>query len=785
MRNESVDIIIPVYNAYEDLVTCINSIKRWTDLNKHRLVIINDCSTDERMEPYLEKLKNENCRIIHNKTNQGFSSNINLGMAQSEDRDVILLNSDTVVTQNWVEKLLACAYKDDWTATATPLSNNATLCSVPYFCEDNDLPDGYTVDTYAALIEKSSLKKYPQIPVAHGFCMFVKREVIKLIGDFDAQTFQKGYGEENDFCYRAVEAGYHHVMCDDTFILHTGTRSFNEKAKKKYIQEHEKILDERYPELMQGVRIHCKNNPTSMISQNIRMRTQLENCRKRNTVMYLLQADFREGAQDNVGGTQLHVKDLMLGLRDTYNILVAARNADYLNVTFYTEKKEMFYRFYIGEKPKFELFRSCKFAELYGKILDTFDVGCVHVHHTAGLTMELYYEAKKRMLPIFTTLHDYYCVCPNVKLLDEKHHVCCYSERHDCRVCLKKQMGIAETMDYINIWRSQYASVLKMSEKVIIPSKSTREIISRYYPELKDRMVILEHGQKAVKEKIFVIRKKRKFHIAFLGAINEAKGFRLASEMIKKGNKGIEWYLFGYFEKKLASLEKKKYFHNIGPYQREELPELIKHYEIDLICILPRCPETFCYTLSEAILAGVPVLVTDIGAVGERVKEMECGWTIPYQAKCDEALARIQTIRRDYKDYKVKRRNVNHIKLKTCEEMCSEYISIYKQSFMSNRTYDWKAENNEWLANGYLLIDGANSSIVELRNQLKLARYQINEIYHSFSYQIALMLMKVPIPFRRQIKALLRKVITSVREGKTKNDWISRMYRFCRTKSCK
>lgn len=310
-------------------------------------------------------------------------------------------------------------------------------------------------------------------------------------------------------------------------------------------------------------------------------------------------------------------------------------------------------------------------------------------------------------------------------------------------------------------------SVLKMSEKIIIPSKSAREIICKYYPDLKDRLTIVEHGQKAAKEKNFFNRKKKKFCVAFLGAINEAKGFRLASEMIKKENRDIEWYLFGYFEKQLISLDKKKNFHNIGPYQREELPKLAKRYEIDLICILPIWPETFCYTLSEAILAGVPVFVTDIGAVGERVKEMECGWTVPYQVKCDEALVKIQSIRRDYKDYKKKWQNVNLIKLRTCEEMCGEYRSIYKQSFISDRTYDWKAENNEWLLNGYLLIDGASSSIVELRNQLKSAEYQINEIYHSFSYRLALMMMKVPIPFRRQIKAVLRNAITKMRKGKT------------------
>ena len=157
MREESVDIIIPVYNAYDDLVKCMNSIKKWTDLNKHRIILIDDCSPDGRIAPYLDQIRSENCIVIHNEKNQGFSANINVGISYSKDRDVILLNSDTVVTKSWVEKLLYCAYCDPWIATVTPLSNNATLCSVPYFCKENDVPNGYTVDTYAELVDRKSV----------------------------------------------------------------------------------------------------------------------------------------------------------------------------------------------------------------------------------------------------------------------------------------------------------------------------------------------------------------------------------------------------------------------------------------------------------------------------------------------------------------------------------------------------------------------------------------------------------------------------------------------------
>ena len=229
-----VDIIIPIYNAYEDLTICLESLYKNTNLKENRLILINDNSPDERIKPYLEQQRGENIIVIHNESNKGFSNNINIGMAQSEENDVILLNSDTILTANWVEKIVACAYREPSIGTVTPLSNNATLCSVPEFCEENKLPEGMTVDQAGEIIEKCSMHRYPRITVAHGFCMFVKREVIDAVGNFDAETFERGYGEENDFCNRAEQAGYHHVMCDDTYIYHSGTKSFISKGKIHY-----------------------------------------------------------------------------------------------------------------------------------------------------------------------------------------------------------------------------------------------------------------------------------------------------------------------------------------------------------------------------------------------------------------------------------------------------------------------------------------------------------------------------------------------------------------------
>ena len=120
-----VDIIVPVYNAYEDLRLCVDSVFRHTDLQKNRLIFVNDCSSDSRIAPYLDSLKGDNVLVHHNERNKGFSANVNYGIQCSENNDVLLLNTDTIVTKGWLDKITACAMRDPHIASVTPLSNRA------------------------------------------------------------------------------------------------------------------------------------------------------------------------------------------------------------------------------------------------------------------------------------------------------------------------------------------------------------------------------------------------------------------------------------------------------------------------------------------------------------------------------------------------------------------------------------------------------------------------------------------------------------------------------------
>ncbi len=62
------------------------------------------------------------------------------------EKDIILLNSDTIVTPGWARKIRACAYSRHYIATVTPFTNNGTECSIPEFGQNNEVPTGFTID---------------------------------------------------------------------------------------------------------------------------------------------------------------------------------------------------------------------------------------------------------------------------------------------------------------------------------------------------------------------------------------------------------------------------------------------------------------------------------------------------------------------------------------------------------------------------------------------------------------------------------------------------------------
>lgn len=868
----SVDIIIPVYNAFEDLKLCVESIYKNTNLVDNRLIFINDNSTDVRIREFLEQQISERVLVFHNVVNRGFSNNINLGMEQSNVNDVILLNSDTIVTNNWVQKIVACAYSSMAIGTVTPLSNNATLCSVPIFCEENELPDYLTVEDAGKVVESCSMKKYPRITVAHGFCMFIKREVIKAVGAFDAENFGRGYGEENDFCYRAEQMGYIHVMCDDTYIYHSGTRSFVSKEKETYIREHERILQEWYPEQMHNNAVYCRDNPNGFVGENIGIYFDIYNGKP--NIFYLLQSDFREDAENNIGGTQFHVKHLMQELRTKSNIFVAARNGKYLRVTSYTSVSERVFQYYIGEDSLFPTTRNREIADIIGRILKAFKIDIVHVHNTFTTSLDIFYEAEKLGIPILFTVHDYYFICPILRLVDDRKNICNKEEGNKCEKCLQKNKRITKRIAFIDMWRTRNSQALEKCQTIIAPSKSAYDKISSFFPAQKTKIKIIEHGLelagelllrelelvestdlkwtisniekgsrwtsisgeaylnindfsrhkillqiKDAKDKVFLfptnfqgskngagdermfsahlpnylwengrliikilLLKGSKayvhpsqqqlienikytsddcFRVAFIGGINEDKGGRIVTNVIKHGPSDVEWYVFGGIGEESLYQLKQTNLLKTGFYYQEDIAVLIKYHKIDAICILSQLPETYSYTLSEAVICGIPVIVTDIGALGQRVKENGYGKTVPIGGKMED---RVISIIKEWKENpeiysELKLAALNYQNM-SFDKMADQYYSLYADIIAKNRVQDIEgttSSEREWIYNGLLSGLYKNMNDQDALEKINMLEKRLNIINNSLTFKIVLKLTSMKIPFKGRIKRLLLK----------------------------
>lgn len=254
-KRRKIKIIIPVFNAYNEVRSCIDSVLNTIADTETEVLVINDASTDKRISLML---KNYAClpviKLVNNETNLGYTKTVNKGIFLAGDDDVILLNSDTIVTEGWLKGLQDTAYENSSIGTVTAMSDNAGAFSFPVQGKANPKPSCLSHSNYAAILLTHTKKCLPvEVPTGSGFCLYIKRELINSIGFFDEELFPRGYGEENDFCMRALEAGWKNLISPNCFIYHIRTASFGAE-KEKLVKEGVTRVIARYPTYSSDVR---------------------------------------------------------------------------------------------------------------------------------------------------------------------------------------------------------------------------------------------------------------------------------------------------------------------------------------------------------------------------------------------------------------------------------------------------------------------------------------------------------------------------------------------------
>lgn len=239
-----IDVVVPVYNALEDVKACLQSLARCDTGYELRALIINDGS-DKATSKWLQ----EACatlgtpttifELIEHDKNKGYTKAVNTGLKASSAPYVVTLNSDTIVTPFWLDGLVRCMLSAPEIGITGPLSNAASWQNVPYlYGADgkfaiNTLTEELTPDNMAYIVRKASHQIYPRSSFVNGFCFMVRRAVLDAVGYMDEDAFPTGYGEENDFCIRAQDAGFELAYADDTYVFHAKSKSFGTARREE------------------------------------------------------------------------------------------------------------------------------------------------------------------------------------------------------------------------------------------------------------------------------------------------------------------------------------------------------------------------------------------------------------------------------------------------------------------------------------------------------------------------------------------------------------------------
>ncbi|MCL2297402.1 MAG: glycosyltransferase [Proteobacteria bacterium] len=674
-----VDIIVPVYNAAADVAQCVASVLEKTS-GDYRLILIDDASPSPDIGRLFERWEKEDVPqriLLRNEVNLGFTGTANRGMRLSHHahprRDVVLLNSDTIVTTGWLEALQRCVYSEDRIGTATPFSNNAEICSYPRFCADNGWPEGKDPELVRAALRRAAVPSYPDIPTGVGFCFYIKRALLDSIGFFD-EAFGAGYGEENDFCLRAKKAGFRNVLCDDAFVVHLGERSF-EGRKQELGGRNMSVLLGKHPEYLEVVSRFIARDPL----RSIRTVAQLEEDKAnipRNAVLHIVHT--------HGGGTELHARKLIRNSPPGWRHYLAIVDSTQWRIALAPKDGSESPILCVARRDD-ETWES--FVE---QLCGSLGVGLVHVHNVSGCRDGILSAFPKLSIPYGYTTHDLSIACPTITFLNPDERYCGgQTETTVCQNCLRQQ----EDFSHIDIaaWRQAHDAFVQKARFIIAPSHWAREMFARYFPGVAVKRIEHAIPSNPIPSRnlsALVFADSPWPTVAVLGAVGPDKGARRLERLVAlaaEQNAAVRFVLIGYLDRQHGpwqSDDGRLLVH--GRYTPDDFPALMDYYKVKLVLYPSAGPETFCYTLSETWQAGRPALVPPFGALAERMQEHGAGWIMSDEEWRDEAhmLQRLLTLLdpAHHEAFQEKVACARQVSLPTMENMVAATLTCYEQT---------------------------------------------------------------------------------------------------------
>jgi glycosyltransferase involved in cell wall biosynthesis len=282
-------------------------------------------------------------------------------------------------------------------------------------------------------------------------------------------------------------------------------------------------------------------------------------------------------------------------------------------------------------------------AEPLFNLLTDAGVELIIVHqllgYGAGLIAQLTDFAAGRHAVAF--MHDFYAACPRVTLLDPTGRFCGVADTATCGRCIA--LGGAHEASMLTELdpaphRALFHAFLSVCRHVVVPSRDTARHLAKAFPEIGTS--VLPHPQPGGKP---LAPRALGNDVALLGAVGLHKGSALLLEtarLARLTHPDLRFHVIGYTDMD-AALGKLGNVSITGKYSAAELPAILDKLQVGIALFLHGWPETFSYTLTEAVMRGLTPLVPDIGAPAERLRASGIGRVFAHPATPAEILAAI------------------------------------------------------------------------------------------------------------------------------------------------
>lgn len=232
-------LVILVYNQLDYTQQCLESVRNFTEPGSYEIIVVDNGSTDGSKDWLLEQA---DIKLILNDENKGFPAGCNQGAGIAEPgNDILLLNNDTIVTQNWLRQLKEALYSEERIGAVGPVTNSAAYYQ-SIVTSYNSISE---MHEFAASIRSNQANPFETRLKLIGYCMLIKRSAWDKVGLLD-ERFTPGNFEDDDYSFRLIQEGYKLLLCKNTFVHHYGGTSF--KVDMRHYAEKMKINERKFEE---------------------------------------------------------------------------------------------------------------------------------------------------------------------------------------------------------------------------------------------------------------------------------------------------------------------------------------------------------------------------------------------------------------------------------------------------------------------------------------------------------------------------------------------------------